>query len=357
MNELAKIIKENLKIQKYKDEDDVSYLSRLIYSSLGLWCLTLGKNSIEDVMGVSKNYLTRKLNLLLEEYINIFPEIKQYFYPQLKNLSVEIKNLEKTELALFIRSFYEETGYFLTRENNYNVLNSGREIISLSNGIFLYFGIPNYNFLMNGLGINTFENKDNGIEINIKEFLIRDSFTPEEFVENIFCEMEFTSIDTEINKLEYFNPLSKKNVYKSWKKDIYYFWKENSFDFPIRTVARNLEYNEYYKVLIGKDNKILFSKPMKNYFNKKDMSGQEYNRLYLALRKYYDNPATAIFYKIDDDHYRLDLFASIPNREYFYLLLNGWPIDAYTNRYNFIISDDSKSSCAEVLENIGFKVN
>ena len=195
MNELAKIIKENLKIQKYKDEDDVSYLSRLIYSSLGLWCLTLGKNSIEDVMGVSKNYLTRKLNLLLEEYINIFPEIKQYFYPQLKNLSVEIKNLEKTELALFIRSFYEETGYFLTRENNYNVLNSGREIISLSNGIFLYFGIPNYNFLMNGLGINTFENKDNGIEINIKEFLIRDSFTPEEFVENNFCEMEFTSID------------------------------------------------------------------------------------------------------------------------------------------------------------------
>ena len=96
---------------------------------------------------------------------------------------------------------------------------------------------------------------------------------------------------------------------------------------------------------------------MKNYFNKKDMSGQEYNRLYLALRKYYDNPATAIFYKIDDDHYRLDLFASIPNREYFYLLLNGWPIDAYNNRYNFIISDDSKSSCAEVLENIGFKVN
>ena len=69
MNELAKIIKENLKIQKYKDEDDVSYLSRLIYSSLGLWCLTLGKNSIEDIIGVSKNYLTRKLNLLLEEYI------------------------------------------------------------------------------------------------------------------------------------------------------------------------------------------------------------------------------------------------------------------------------------------------
>ena len=66
MNELAKNIVKNLRIQKYKDEDDVSYLSRLIYSSLGLWCLTLGKNSNEKIIGVSKNYLTRKLNSLLD---------------------------------------------------------------------------------------------------------------------------------------------------------------------------------------------------------------------------------------------------------------------------------------------------
>lgn len=357
MNELAEIIKENLKIEKYKGEDEISYLSRLIYSSLGLWCLTLGKNFDEDTIGVSKNYLTRKLNSLLEEYINISPEVKQYFYPQKKNQSDKIQNLEKSELALFIRNIYEETGYFLTRENNFNVLNSGGEIISLSNGMFLYFGIPKYKFMMNGLGINTFGNKDENIEINLREFLIRDSFTPEEFVKTSYSESDFLSIDKGINKLEYFNPYSKYNIYRSWQKDIYYFWKKNNYEFPIRTVARNFEYNEYYKVLIGKDNKKLFSKPMKNYFNKKDMSGQEYNRLYLALRKYYDNPATARFYKVDDDHYRLNLFASIPNREYFYLLLNGWPIEAYTNRYIFIITDDSKSSCTAVLENIGFKVN
>lgn len=192
MNELAKTIVENLKIQKYKDEDDTSYLSRLIYSSLGLWCLTLGKNSSDNIIGVSKNYLTRKLNSLLEEYIDIFPKTKQYFYPQSKNQYDEIKNLEKTELAIFIRNLYEETGYFLTTKDNYNVLNPGREIIPLSNGMFLYFGIPKYGFIMTGLGINTFENKNKGIEINIKDFLIRDIFTPEEFVETNFCESEFT---------------------------------------------------------------------------------------------------------------------------------------------------------------------
>ncbi len=357
MNELAKNIVKNLRIQKYKDEDDVSYLSRLIYSSLGLWCLTLGKNSNEKIIGVSKNYLTRKLNSLLDEYISIFPKTKKYFYPQSKNQSNEMKKLEKTELALFIRNLYEETGYFLTTNDNYNVLNQGREIIPLSNGMFLYFGIPKYSFLMTGLGISTFDNKNEGVEINIKEFLIRDFFTPKEFIETNYCESEFASKDIDVNKLEYFNPLSKYNIYKSWQKNIYYSWKENNYTFPIRTIGRNLEYNEYYKVLIGKDNKKLFSKPIINYYSKENMSGQEYTRLYLTLRKYYGNPAKARFSKIDDYYYRLDLFASIPNREYFYLLLNGWPIDAYNNRYNFIISDDSKSSCAEVLENIGFKVN
>lgn len=348
MKELLESIEKDLKITKYSGESMDSYYSRIIYSALGLWCLTSAKKSIDNNnnnnnKGITKNAQTRLISSLLEKYETFFPQIAFYFH---KKGPTKLEN----EFPIFIRTFYEETGYFLNQNNSLNFLNPGNELLSLSDEMFIIFGLSSSNNItMNGLGVNIFQNRNDNKIMNIKDFLIRDSLSPEEFIENNFDNSTFKSMNTISQDLEFFDPSSKKNIYKSWNKIANY-----KYD---KTIARNYENREFYKVLLNKNGENLFSSNKLDDYKKDQMSGREYNRTYLALRKYYNNPPEASIKKLDEEYSELTLYTAIPNREYYYLLLNGWPKKNFDNKYNFIIRNYSVESCKNVLENIGFEIN
>lgn len=348
MKDLIETIGKDLKIIKYNDESDESYESRLIYSALAIWCLTLGKKITEDNEGISKKAITRQISSILEKYIEIIPKIKDFFYKtDSKDNKFDI-NEKRNDCAIFIRKIYEETGYFLNSETGFDILNTGGEMIPLSEDMFIYLGIPKEPFAMNGLGVTTFENRSNNIEIKAEDFLIRDDLTPEKFLQVNYYEDNFNSRNIELDDLEFFNPRSKYNNYKAWNKN---------FIEPLdMTIARNIKSGRYYKVLTKTNGGKIFLSPVENYFNEDQMSGLEYNRLYLALKKYYQNPAIAEILRIDYEYSELKLSDEIPNREYYYLLLNGWPKNFYKNKYEFIIRNYSKNSCVKVLKNIGFEI-
>lgn len=339
MIEIFEIIRNDLKIPKYYNESTQSYISRFVYSALGSWCLISGKKTINNKNGISKAGQTRLVNSILERLMLIEPCIKDYFYLD------EEKN--KNNFSVFLRNIYEETGYFLTDEDNYNILNEGNEFITLSDNKNLFFGVPNRSFIMNGLGVNISGTLNEYTEENKKEFLIRDDLTPNEFIDVNYNECNFVKKEISRNDLEFFNPNINFNIHKSWSNNIH----------SNKTIARTIETNEYFKVIRDKSGEILFSESLHNNHTREEMSGLEYNRVYLALRKYYNNPPIVKIKRIDDNYSELSLFCSIPNREYFYLLLNGWPKNRFNERYNFIIRNYSIDSCSELLKNIGFIVN
>ena len=57
---------------------------------------------------------------------------------------------------------------------------------------------------------------------------------------------------------------------------------------------------------------------------------------------------------IDEQYSYIRILGQLPNREYYYLLMNAWPKNGFLDRNNFIIRNKLMEQMAEVLKAIGF---
>lgn len=330
MERLFEVMAEDMGITPYKGESKDSYIYRIVFSALGVWCLTNARTEIQGIKGISKNSQTILLHNLVEEYINLYPPIRQFL------------GSKKKVLAVFIRNLYEQTGYFLISDKNYNVLNKGAETVRVSDIEYLYLGIPSRKISVNGLGIHCCYS---GKEISIQEFLIRDSFTPEEYIAVNYNLCDFENRDIDFLELEYFDTSSLKPVSKSWQKR-----SLSGF-----TIARKGYIGPYYKVIVKNNGEIFFSNENKNIDSIDSLTGAEFRRLYIALRRYYNHPMEVLICPIDNEYTHIKINGQMPNREYFYFLLNSWPKGFATDRYNFIMRNELVPQSITILENLGFK--
>lgn len=330
MNELIKIMANDMGISSYTNESNESYSYRVIYSALGLWCLKSSYSKKECINnGISKNAQSMLLHNLLEHYVKMCPYSKHL-----------LLGFSNRDIAVFIRNVYEQTGYLLTLENNFNILNNGGETVTFSNTDYLYLGWPSTNYSINGLGIHC---KNKGKEVKLRDFLVRDSLTPEEYIKVNYDECDFEERDINTDELEFFNPYYYGNISSSWYGRI----KSN------KTVARKHNVGTYYRVIKRQNGTLLFADEIKND-EKTALTGAEFRRLYVALKKYYDNPMQMLICRIDDEYSHVRILGQLPNREYFYLLMNSWPKNSFFDRNNFIIRNKLIEQTAEVLKSIGF---
>lgn len=319
----------DMNIQPYTNEPVESFEYRVIYSALGLWCLKSALSEKENEKGISKNAQSILLHNLAEKYVALYPETKQSVFVS-----------KNTDIAVFIRNVYEQTGYLLTKDNNSNVLNDSGETVRFTDKEHLFLGLPESGYIVNGLGIHT---KTRGVEIELKDFLVRDSLTSEEYLAVHFDECDFDTRDIDSEELEFFDPYYYGNVSKSW-------YKRMKSDI---TMARKSPIGPYYRVIRKTDGSYLFA----DDFCKDDhdaLTGAEFRRIYVALKKYYDNPMQLLICPIDESYTHIRILGQLPNREYYYLLLNAWPKNVFLDRNNFIIRNELTKQVAEVLGMIGF---
>ena len=202
MNELINIMADDMNIRPYTNEPVESFGYRVIYSALGLWCLKSALSENENKKGISKNAQSILLHDLSKKYIELCPMAKHSVFVS-----------RNTDIAVFIRNIYEQTGYLLTLDNNYNVLNNSGETVRISDTDYLYLGLPATCYIVNGLGIHCGSGKH---EIKLNDFLIRDSLTPEEYLKVKYDECDFDERDIDVEELEFFNPFYYGNVSSSW---------------------------------------------------------------------------------------------------------------------------------------------
>ena len=330
MERLFEVMAEDMGITPYKGESEDSYIYRIVFSALGLWCLTNARTEMQDIKGISKNAQTILLHNLAEEYIKFHPSLRCFFVR------------EKKDLAVFIRNLYEQSGYLMISDNNYNILNKGAEAVRVSDIEYLYLGLPSGKISVNGLGIHCCYSDR---EISIQEFLIRDSLTPEEYIAVNYNLCDFETRDIDCLELEFLDTKSLKPVSKSWRR-------EHLSEF---TIARKGYLGPYYKVIVKNNGKIFFSDENKNIDSIDSLTGAEFRRLYIALRRYYNHPMEVLVCPIDNEYTHIKINGQMPNREYFYFLLNGWPKGFATDRYNFIMRNELVPQSITILENLGFK--
>src|SRR5699024_10217170 len=126
VNKLINIMADDMHIQPYINEPFESFGYRVIYSALGLWCLKSALSEKDNKRGISKSAQSILLHNLSKEYIELCPRAKHFVFAS-----------KNTDIALFIRNIYEQTGYLLTLENNYNILNNSGETVRISDTDYL----------------------------------------------------------------------------------------------------------------------------------------------------------------------------------------------------------------------------
>lgn len=328
MNNLIYIMANDMNIRPYKNELEAAFEFRVIYSALGLWCLQSAFDEEETRRGISKNSQSILLHKLTKEYVDICPETRTYIFPS-----------RNADIAVFIRKIYEQTGYLLTLENNYNILNNSNETVKIADGAYLCLELPDKPYKVNGLGIHVENSRK---EIELKDFLVRDDLTPEEYLKVNFDECDFNTRD--LDGIEFFNPYHYGNVSNSWNSCM----KTNI------TMARKSKMGPYYKVIRKEKKELLFAEDQNVEGDFSDLTGAEFRRIYVALRKYYDNPMQILICPIDEQYSYIRILGQLPNREYYYLLMNAWPKNGFLDRNNFIIRNKLMEQMAEVLKAIGF---
>lgn len=330
VNELFNIMADDMGLIPYNNEPSECYAYRIIYSALGLWCLKSALSQKEGIKGISKHSQSILIHNLSEIYVQLFPTVQRYLLGS------------KVDIAVFIRNLYEQTGYLITLENNFNILNNNAAIIKFADGKNLYFGIPSEKCDVNGLGIYS---QYSGNEVLLQDFLIRDTLSPDEYILINYNDYDFEERDIDPEELEFFDPVYGRAVSQSWSKHM-------TSEF---SMARKGVSGPYYRVILDKNGNLLY-KDENNTNDPTAFVGAEFRRLYIALRHYYNNPMQLIICPIDDAYSHLKLLGPLPNREYYYLLLNGWPKNGISDRTNFIVRNERIIQVKEVLGNLGFAI-
>lgn len=331
MNILLNQMANDMFICRYDRETDFSFVYRIIYSALGLWCLKSGLNVYLGVRGETKGSQTIFLNELMEKLIEQQPDVSSMFHDNTN---------EKSNFSVHVRRIYEETGYFLVDINNQNLLaNYGRSVEFAEKSLF--FGIPDKMFTIRGLGI-FIEKTKNSISIN--DFLIRDRLIPNQYILSQYDANGFQHMEHDFDQIQYYNPKSLSSS-SPWTKDL-----NTNF-----SVSRNIITNSHHKVLRDEFHSVLYSNEIDSNHDD-SFTSNEYRRLYFALKQYYNNPIIAYITNIDEMYSKIEFSNYLPNREYYLMLLISWPFRNAFDKSQFLVHNDLICDIACMLTNIGIKV-
>lgn len=331
MNDLLTKMSDDLSIPPYGGESATHYAFRICYSALANWIIYLTQSKNGAAVGISKSTQTAIVENLLHKYSN-------YFHLESRMFPVDGSDLNR--FSHHIRRVYEETGYLFSDQQNNSISANFMRTIATDDG-FLYFGIPESPSWTNGLGIYCTKP---GNEADLFDVMLRDTLTVQEFLAGKYNWLDFDEYDFEPQSMSYFNPFLRSSPSKSWESSL-------TAKFSLaRDSSRNL-----YRTMYTPEGMLVFAEEPISPDNGK-LYSSEYRRLYIALKAWHDSPVIAWINSIDDIYSSIHISAHLPNREYYFMLLFGWPErDAY-DRTHFICKNRLISIIERMLTNIGIEI-
>ena len=218
--ELYDSIAKDLKIRQFKNELDIDYHFRLIYSAISSWILQMFRDrESEDITdSVSKMHVTLRATDILDSYVKLDPTLKAFFKDSKKTVQI----IE----GCYINLGYIVSGNYTFKEQNYTAeieVNDNKSIII--NPV----KIKNEMAGIGTLGVKT----DACIKVN-DYLLCRQN--AEEYFKTIASQLEYTKWDDSIyGRVEYYN--SQRN---RW--DLLPSLNRLQYDYYVLRIDKGLSY-------------------------------------------------------------------------------------------------------------------
>lgn len=317
-------ISTDLGITAYNGESNASYHSRLFYSALGEWIKTAANDKMLN--GTTKQHITKKVEGILEIYLSLFPDAKEWFYPDEQSnpvkeilnrlcLSGQLVSAKEDGLqyppvkcCLIYDNFYLYRGYL-----------GGHE--SISSGLGRYISekgdIPEVDF----------DGYFNLIDEPANEFL-------KNYLESKYC--SFTPVLNIPETREYFSTKLLESFANSWV---------SSYNSEMETTLYRDNHSDY-GFIQQKDGDYEISQIPKSYVDLNDIQ-----RFMYGLRAIHGQNEVV---KIVNEGYLLKVtFPSfLPQKELNAVYSLGWPLRDINDKTEFIIPKISLSKINHLCKNL-----
>lgn len=322
-------IADDLNIIKFKNENDESYLNRILYSACSLWlktiCLDGISNTTQSNHSISKHYHHTRGEFIINNLLEFFPQNRAWF-----------ENNENIHSVNFLRERLIKSMDILQLNDDSRLYIHENDFIPINSNFSKIYGIPKNNNNI-ASGISLLQNRNNE---NYKICYENIEFFYNEFIENIV----FTKDEWLQGKI-YFNPLVKTDtIYKSWTDGI-----PNS--------------NVYISKLENENGSII-------YFIEKIEDGVTYShrindfiiesgiliKMLYYLRSINHNPINVIIEKMEDNFILKRFVKNFYGKEEKFIQEYGWPIDSLYDNLNWRFPIYFYDDIIDILENLFIKV-
>lgn len=337
-SDILKRIISDLKIRRYDDEVKAQYIARVVYSALAMWIRysTLDEDIFQqssELVGVSKIHVLNKCKPFLDNMIEIYPEIYEWFYPE---------KCEENPIGIVRDRLYNGGELVDVGFNTDLALPSYREC-GINNGVRIIRGINSYEF-QRTTGIAQFKAVNEKDRVDIEKILNFYGFKNKsaqeilnEHIKNIkWSKKEKITVDI-------FDKYSKESFSNCWNRE--YKLKDNDislykyefFDFGfVRKLHGNIYTSQIDEYLIEQF---------------------EVRRFMYGLKNEVDNSVLARYKKYSDKNLvRLKLCCDLPQKELNILLLLGWPLKNINDRLNLLFHASSWLFVEAVLKNLNIEL-
>lgn len=335
------IMAQGLGISRFSCEDKNTYLARVLYSAISEWIQTAvldrdfdDKEEYQDIRETlyTKHHVTRKSNIILSAYLDLYPDVKKWFYPEEK---ADIQPAKKIQERL------EYAGFLVSGPDNTIQLPPDK-FTRIADDLYLLRG-RSFGKEGEAHGLGWYINRAPEKNVHSLEefFLIPHIDAKDTVLEYSRYANEKYTLNPPISDVRrYFDPLSKRIFSESWEQSLDHPWEI--------TVYRNNRSD--YGIAKNKNGEIYTLA-----FSEHIIKTHEVRRFMYGLRHLNHNPeqATITTYK---DAIKIKLHSTLPGREEMLLYMMAWPIRNILDRTEYITSPVFLPIITKLLENLNIRV-
>lgn len=328
-------------ISPFSGEDENATKSRITYSAIGEWIKASAYDTdvkeddseVIDEIGATKNHITRKCGKILAAYLDLYPDLKNWYYPTFVNETFNpVTEIRKRQLeAGVLVSGLENTLQF-----------PQEKCTQIADNFYLYRGDTFHKkSQIIGLG-NYIRTPDLAPVCSIEDMCLIPQISAKDYVEQYVQKVgnKFLKNQSTPDTRKYFDYLSPLAFSKSWvssypesgKLTVY---KDNESDYGLARI----DSGELYTLA----------------FPQAVFETQDVRRFIYGIRKIEQNPAQATIRNMGS-MIQITLPSYLPAFEQNLLYMMAWPKRNIMDRIEYISEKTLLPTVGKLLENLNIKV-